>query len=50
MRYVFGLMAIGMMLLFLVPIMLKIKEVTLTVVILIGLVMMVIDMWQDRPE
>lgn len=50
MKYLFGLVAIGLMAVFLAPIVLKLRELTLVVVLGIGFVMMLIDLWQDLRE
>lgn len=42
-----GLVAIVLMVAFLSPVVFKLKDVALGIVILIGLVMMLIDLWQS---
>ena len=42
-----GLVAISLLLAYLVPLVIKLKEVSLGVVILIGVVMMLVDLWQS---
>jgi hypothetical protein len=49
-RYLFALVAILMMGAFLWPIVFKLREVALFVVVGIGIAMMLIDMWQDLRE
>ncbi|HVL59086.1 MAG TPA: hypothetical protein VM491_21510 [Burkholderiaceae bacterium] len=51
MRYLFGLLAIAAMLALFLPIVFKLRgEYALYTVIAIGLVMMLVDMWQDLRE
>lgn len=47
-----GLVALGLLLLFLAPTLVKLKELALGTVILVGLVLAAIDTWQDlrNPE
>ncbi len=42
-----GLVAAALLIVFLAPVVIKIKSFALTAVILIGLVMMLIDLWQS---
>jgi hypothetical protein len=42
-----ALVAVGLMVSFLSPVVLKLKDVALGVVILIGIVMMLVDLWQS---
>jgi hypothetical protein len=42
-----GLVAALLLIFFLAPVVIKLKSVALTAVILIGLVMMLIDLWQS---
>ncbi len=42
-----GIVAVVLMVAFLSPVVFKLKDVALGVVILIGLVMMLIDLWQS---
>ena len=42
-----GFIAISLLLAYLVPLVIKLKEVSLGVVILIGVVMMLVDLWQS---
>lgn len=46
-KLVFGVIGVALMAVFLAPIVLKLKEVSLAVVILIGLGLMIIDMVQS---
>jgi hypothetical protein len=45
-----ALVAVVLMFAYLVPMMLKLKEVALGVVIVIGIALMVIDLWQSLRE
>lgn len=49
-KIVAALIAIFLLLAFLIPVVVKLKEVALGVVIVIGIVMMLIDMWQSFKE
>ena len=42
-----GLVAISLLLAYLVPLVVKLKEVSLGVIMLIGVVMMLVDLWQS---
>ena len=42
-----GIVAISLLLAYLVPLVIKLKEVSLGVVILIGVVMVLVDLWQS---
>ena len=42
-----GLVAISLLLAYLVPLVIKLKEVSLGVIMLIGVVMMLVDLWQS---
>ena len=42
-----GLVAISLLLAYLIPLVFKLKEVALGVVILIGITMMLVDLWQS---
>lgn len=42
-----GLVAIGLVLSFLLPPLLKLKDVALGAVIVVGIVMMLVDLWQS---
>jgi len=46
-KIIAGLVAVTLMLVYLLPIMLKLQEPALTLVILTGIVMMLIDLWQS---
>lgn len=42
-----GVVAVALMLIYLLPVVIKLREVALAIVVLIGLVMMLIDLWQS---
>jgi hypothetical protein len=42
-----GILAVFLMLLYLSPVVLKLKDVALTVVVAIGIIMMLVDLWQS---
>lgn len=42
-----GILAIALMLIYLAPVVLKLMQPALTVVVLIGIVMMLVDLWQS---
>lgn len=42
-----GVVAAALLLLFIAPVVLKLKEVALTIVALIGVVMALVDIWQS---
>lgn len=42
-----GIFAISLMLIYLSPVVLKLREPALTIVVLIGIVMMFVDLWQS---
>ena len=46
-KIVAGLVAIALAIAFLAPPIVKLKDVVLIIVVLIGLVMMVVDVWQS---
>jgi hypothetical protein len=46
-KYIAGLVAVALMLAYLLPPVLKLKEVDLGIAILIGLAMMAVDLWQS---
>ena len=50
MKLLFGLLGAALMAAFLASIVIKIKEPAMIVVVLIGLVMMLVDLWQARNE
>jgi len=41
-----GILAAALLLLFVSPVVLKLKQVSLSIVVLIGVVMMITDIWQ----
>jgi hypothetical protein len=45
-----ALVAVVLMIAFLVPVVLKLKEIALGVVIAIGIAMMLVDLWQSFRE
>lgn len=49
-KALFGIVAAGLLILFVAPVVLKLKELALTIVVLIGLGMMVIDLVQSLRE
>jgi len=50
MKLIFGLIGAALMIAFLGSIVIKVPEVALIGVMLIGIVMMVVDLWQARNE
>ena len=50
MKLIFGLLGAAMMIAFLLCLILKVKEVALIVVVMIGVVMMLVDLWNARNE
>ena len=46
-KYVCAAVAVALMLAYLVPVILKMKEIPLAVVLLIGIAMMLVDLWQS---
>lgn len=50
MKLLYGLLGAAMMLAFLASFVIKVKEVSMMVVVMIGIVMMLIDLWQARDE
>ncbi len=46
-KIVVAIVAVALVLAFLTPVVFKLKEVALGVVILIGIVMMLVDLWQS---
>lgn len=50
MKLIFGLLGAAMMVAFLLSLILKVKEVALVVVVMIGVVMMLVDLWNARNE
>ncbi|MGD9834229.1 MAG: hypothetical protein AB7U92_15895 [Piscinibacter sp.] len=50
MKLLFGLLGALLMILFLGSIIIKVKEVALIGVVAVGLVLMLVDLWQARNE
>lgn len=50
MKLWFGLIGAAMMIAFLASFVIKVKEPAMIVVVLIGIAMMVVDLWQARNE
>ncbi len=50
MKLIFGLLGAALMIAFLGSFVIKVKEPAMMVVVLIGIVMMMIDLWQARNE
>ncbi|MBE0547171.1 MAG: hypothetical protein IH627_05800 [Rubrivivax sp.] len=50
MKLLFGLLGAAMMLAFLASFVIKVKEPAMMVVVAIGIVMMLVDLWQARNE
>ncbi len=50
MKLWFGLIGAAMMVAFLASFVIKVKEPAMIVVVLIGIAMMVVDLWQARNE
>lgn len=46
-KIIAGIVAVTLVLVYLAPVMLKLRDVALTVVMLIGIVMMLVDLWQS---
>ena len=46
-KIVAAVVAVGLMLAFVLPLILKLKEASLAVVVDIGIVMMLVDLWQS---
>ena len=42
-----GILAVSLMLIYLAPVVLKLRQPALTIVVLIGIVMMLVDLWQS---
>jgi hypothetical protein len=42
-----AVVAVALMITYLAPVVLRLREVALTVIVLIGLVMMLVDLWQS---
>ncbi|MEO8137530.1 MAG: hypothetical protein ABI831_26550 [Betaproteobacteria bacterium] len=47
-RIIAGIVAALLLLLFISPVVLKLKDVALSAVVLVGITMMIIDAWQSR--
>lgn len=50
MKLIFGLIGALMMIAFLASFVIKVQDVAMIVVVLVGIVMMFIDLWQARNE
>lgn len=50
MKYVYAVAGAALLIAFLAPIVLKLRDITLIAVVLIGVVMMIVDMWQDLQD
>ena len=50
MKLLFGLMGAALVVAFLAAFILKVKEPAMTIVAVIGVVMMLVDLWQARNE
>lgn len=50
MKLLFGLLGAAMMLAFLASFVIKVREPSMMVVVAIGIVMMLVDLWQARNE
>ena len=46
-KIIAGIVAAALLIIFIAPVVFKLKDVALSVVVLIGLVMMVADVWQS---
>ena len=42
-----GILAVALMLIYLAPVVLRLRQPALTIVVLIGIVMMLVDLWQS---
>jgi hypothetical protein len=42
-----GILAVSMLLVYLSPVVLKLKDPALTIVVLVGVIMMLVDLWQS---
>jgi hypothetical protein len=49
-KLVFGVIAVAMVLAFLSPIVFKLNEASLSIIILIGVAMIVYDLWESLQE
>ena len=45
-----GIVAVALVLAYLLPLAIKLKEPALAIVMFIGVVMMLVDLWQSRDE
>lgn len=45
-----GLIAVALLVTFVTPVVWKLKDVALTIVVLIGLAMMLVDLWQSMQS
>lgn len=50
MKLVFGLLGAALMIAFLASFVVKVREPAMIAVVLVGVVMMIIDLWQARNE
>jgi xanthosine utilization system XapX-like protein len=50
MKLLFGLIGAALMVAFLASFVIKVKEPAMIVVVLVGIVMMLVDLWQARNE
>lgn len=50
MKLLFGLIGAAMMIAFLASFVVKVRELPMIIVVLIGVAMMVVDLWQARNE
>lgn len=50
MKLIFGLIGAALMVAFLASFVIKVKEPAMIVVVLVGVVMMLVDLWQARDE
>lgn len=50
MKLIFGLLGATLMIAFLASFVIKVKEPAMMAVVLIGIVMMLVDLWQARNE
>ncbi len=46
-KVIAGILAVSLMLIYLAPVVLKLREPALTVVVAAGVVMMLVDLWQS---
>ena len=50
MKLIFGLLGAGLMVAFLASFVIKVKEPAMIAVVLVGVAMMLVDLWQARNE